>query len=290
MDYVYLILATVLISTTSIFASFYNRRTEGMKNASLTYNFINIASVLFTWLIIYVIDFSFELSVLPYAIAFGICFSITTICLVFALKNGPVALTSLILQFSLIGVTAYGLLFWNQEITPLIIIGIVMTAISLYLCLYSGKDTKTNVKITKKWLILVALVFLGNATCTILQKSEQIAFNGKHGNMFMFFGTVISLITTTILFSRGDKTQFKQIVKSSGVFPVLAGIFNAGLNLCIILLATSSLSPSIIYPVIAVGGLMLTTLASAFIFKERLKWWQWLGIVLGAVAVAILSI
>ena len=61
-------------------------------------------------------------------------------------------------------------------------------------------------------------------------------------------------------------------------------------NLFVIFLATSPISPSVIYPVIAVGGLSVSSIFSLVVFKEKLYWWQWLGILVGAVAVVLLSI
>ena len=83
---------------------------------------------------------------------------------------------------------------------------------------------------------------------------------------------------------------YKPAMKKSWYFPIIAGSCNVVLNLFVLLLASTSLSPSLIYPVIGVGGLMIVTLISLFVFKEKLRWQQWLGIGIGAVATALLSI
>ena len=80
------------------------------------------------------------------------------------------------------------------------------------------------------------------------------------------------------------------MLKDSCIYPIVEGICNVLLNLFVILLASTILSPSMVYPIIGVGGLMIVTLVSIFAFKERLRWWQWLGVVIGAMATALLSI
>jgi drug/metabolite transporter (DMT)-like permease len=35
---------------------------------------------------------------------------------------------------------------------------------------------------------------------------------------------------------------------------------------------------------------MIVTIFSKFAFKEKLLWWQWVGVLIGAIAVAVLSI
>lgn len=55
-------------------------------------------------------------------------------------------------------------------------------------------------------------------------------------------------------------------------------------------MALTALSPSLIYPVLGVGGLAVVTIFSLLVFKEKMRWWQWIGVAVGAVAVLLLSI
>jgi drug/metabolite transporter (DMT)-like permease len=115
-------------------------------------------------------------------------------------------------------------------------------------------------------------------------------FDGKYGNFLMVVATGISTLACLVIYLRSDRRDTKVITRSCWYFPVLAGILNALLNLFVILMATSDLSPSLIYPVIAVGGLAVTSIFSLVAFKEKLHWWQWVGVAVGAVAVALLSL
>ena len=58
----------------------------------------------------------------------------------------------------------------------------------------------------------------------------------------------------------------------------------------LIILATSPISPSLIYPSLAIGSLMVNIVFSAFVFKEKMRWWQWVGVGIGALATGILSL
>ena len=66
-------------------------------------------------------------------------------------------------------------------------------------------------------------------------------------------------------------------------------ITNGLINLLIILLTMSILSLTLIYPIMAVGGIMVVTMFSTIVFKEKMYWFQWVGLLVGCVAVAILS-
>ena len=69
-----------------------------------------------------------------------------------------------------------------------------------------------------------------------------------------------------------------------------AGVSNLALNVLVMLMALTTLSPSLVYPVIGVGGLAVVTIFSLLVFKEKMRWWQWVGIIIGMIAVLLLSI
>ena len=87
-----------------------------------------------------------------------------------------------------------------------------------------------------------------------------------------------------------DKADFAKIEKKQSAYPVLAGVTNFIVNLLGLYFVSTPLSTNIIYPVLGVGCLMLVTIASKFIFKEKMAKVQWAGVIVGAVAIALLSI
>ena len=288
MPYIYLITTVFLQSCLSILCAFYNRKNEGKKDASSLYSFLLLTSVFVAWVVMFLIDGQFDWAVIPYALLFAIGFIAAMVMMVEALKHGPVVLTSLIMQLSLIGATIWGFFFWGDQFSWLVGIGLALVAFSLWLCLYTGQ--KESQKISVKWLLCVSLMFTGNASCTIVQKTQQIVFDGKYGNFTMMIATCISALVAFLLYLRSDRRDSKCLLKTSWYYPVSAGVLNALANLFVILMATTSLSPSLIYPVLSIGSLMVTTCFSVFIFKEKMRWWQWVGVAIGATAVVLLSI
>ena len=289
MDYLFLIGAVFLIASISVLAGFYNRRTENDKDASPLYSLIFVSSVLFYWFVTLCIDgFAMDARVIPYSLIFSAGYTTCIVSLVFALRCGPVGLTSLFLQLSIISATIWGFFFWDTEATPLVIVGLVLVIISIWLCLYEGKGE--GKKINLKWIFFISLSFFGNAAGTITQKTQQLKFDGKYGSFFMFTAMIFAFIYCLFAYLKSDRSDSKKIMRSSSPFPIAAGIFNGTSNLFIIILATSPLSPSLVYSVIGVGGLMVTTLFSLFVFKEKMNAAKWAGLVIGTIAIGILSI
>ena len=162
-----------------------------------------------------------------------------------------------------------------------------MVVCAITLCLYTKeKDEKP---ISLKWLFYVVLAFFGNAGCTIIQRTQQMQYNGQHGKMLMLFAMGFSALVYLFTYLRSDKSDMVVMLKKFGWIPVCAGICNLISNALVMLMAITDLSPSLIYPVIGVGGLAVVTIFSLFVFKEQMYLWQWLGVAVGAVAVALLS-
>ena len=144
-----------------------------------------------------------------------------------------------------------------------------------------------NVSVPQVWVLVC---FFGNLFCTIVQKEQQLAYEGAHGNQLMFFGVLIALVVSIPLYLCSDRSDSRVLVKRAWFWPVLAGASNLIMNFFLMRLANSTLSPSIVYPSIAVIPLAVITLISFFAFGEKPKWWQWIGMVIGMLSIVMLSL
>ncbi len=290
MTYLYLIGSVFFVASTSILGGFYNRKNEGKKGTLSFYNFLIIGSVFIGWLVIFLFDRSFNVAVLPYSFLFAICYTACAIGTIYALKTGLVLLTSLMLQLSLIAVAIWGFIAEWQDPKWWTWLGLGLVAVALWLCLNSGKKSGDSNKLSWQWFVAVGVMFFGNAGCSIVQKTQQMEFDGKYGSFLMLVAMAISVTVCFALYMRDDRSESKEIFVASWYYPVVAGVANVLLNLAVMAMATSELSPSLIYPVLAVGSLIVTTIFSMVAFKEKMRWWQWLGVGLGMIATAILSV
>lgn len=291
MPYLYLIISILCAAAASVMGAFYNSKTNGKRDAAPLYNLIYGISVLTGWIILFISEPSFDVGVIPYSVGFGTCYIICEFGFVKALRTGSISLTTLILNLALIATTVWGFFFWDTKFTWLIGIGLVLVVIAIWLCLYTGKE-KNAAKITPKWIIYSLMAFGGNAGCAIIQRSQQIAFDGKHGNMLMLGGISMAVVFFIIMYLRSNKSDSLFILKKATPFPIISGVGNLLLNVIIIVLTRfpKETPPSIIYPSLAIGSLSITGICSLLIFKEKLKLSQWIGIGIGAIAVALLSL
>ena len=219
----------------------------------------------------------------------GLCFALSVLSVIYAVGKGPVTLTALVQQFSLIGVALWGFLFWDEAISVYSIAGIVTAVCALFLCIYTGKG-KSGQKINAKWFILALLIFIGGAGCSIIQRQQQIVFEGEYGSQLMFFAALVAVLSCIPVLAASDRSEIFLIKKKAYLYPIAAGSGSVLLNLFSILLVSTSLSPSLIYPSTAIGSLLLTMIFSVLFLKEKCRWWQWIGFAAGLAAVFLLSL
>lgn len=289
MMYAYLVMAMAFSAAITVSGRLYNTKNAGLTHISCLYNVIVPISATLGWFVFWCRDFSFDIHVLPYSFLYGIGYSCFTFGILNALKNGSTSLTALAKQLSLVGVSIWGFLFWDTRFTAATIIGIVLIVISLVLCLFT-KERGGNSGNLFKWLFFAALTAAGNAGCSIIQKYQQLAFHYQHKNMFMFFGVLFASVFCLLLACKEDKQNWPVAFKKSWMFPALAGLSSSFSNSCILLLIRQEMSPAIIYPGVAVGGLMITIFISLLCFRERIRPLQWCGLAIGAVALVLLSV
>lgn len=288
MPYLYLILAVVTCSSSSICGKLFHKQVGSCRGNGVFYNFLLMISVFVGWGLLYAIDFSFDAGVLLYSAMFAACYAACQFGTIRALEHGPATLTALFNSLSLILTAIWGLIFWDAPLTVFVVVGLALVVASITLCVYTKSNEEKS--ISAKWLFYVTLAFLGNAGCSIVQRTQQIQYGGQHGNMLMLFATGFCAVLYLFIYLRSDKSDAKVMLRRSGWLPVCAGICNLILNLMAILMASTALSPSLIYPVIGVGGLSIVTVFSLLVFKEKMSRRQWLGVALGAVAVVLLSL
>lgn len=289
MNVLYLFLAMTFSAMITVGGRLYNKRCEGMGDVVRFYNILVPFFASLGWLALWAFDFSFDVGILPYSLLYGLGYCAFTVGMLGALKHGSTSLTGLIKQISLVAVSFWGFAFWSTPFTLLTGIGIFLTVLSLFLCL-SKKKGEASFSHMGKWLFYVSLVALGNAGCSIVQRYQQMAFDYQHKNAFMFFGVAFATLISALWACGEKKAAWRRVFCESWWCPALAGLSSAASNLFILLMIKERLSTSVIYPGIAVGGLIITTLIAFFGFKEKLRRAQWVGLGVGALALVLLNL
>ena len=284
MNAVLLMLTVLGLSIQEISKKEYQKRVQGG-----VFSFFAAYAVLAT--LVFVItgkgSFHFTAAATGYSVAFAVAYCMASIFSFLALKCGPMSLTSLVLSYSLIIPTFYGILVLGEPTDPMLYIGIALLLISLVLINLEGK--REEKKITPRWVLFAALAFVGNGACSTIQKMQQTAFDGLYKSEFMIVGLLITAVVLALVAIATERKQMLPNLKKGVICYSACGIANGVVNFLVLVLATA-MPASVMFPVISAGGIVLTALVSILLYKEKLSHWQKLGFVLGVAAIVVLNL
>lgn len=231
--------------------------------------------------------FSFTKDMIFYAIPFSLCYTVAYICTMFAIKNGPLSLTSLIISCSIAVPVIYGVIALDEPFGLALMAGIITLFLSVLFV--SEPFKRKNSQISLKWVFHISAVFLSNGICIIFQKLFQITDKGAHSNEFMILSLAITLITILIFVLIYERKQALPFLKNGVLWPVLCGVGNGMANQLTMMLAVT-LPASFLYPVQSAGAIIITAIVSLIIYREKMSFSQKAGFIFGVLAIILFNI
>ena len=278
----YLIIVIACISGQNITKKMYTKKASG----SGAYLF-SACTALFSMLffIVTLRDFRWESGIIPYSVAFALSFAVSNLFGVLAIGAGPLSLSSLMISYSLMIPTFYGVFFLKESINIFFLIGLGLLIISLFFV--NKKNDRSPV--TVKWVLFVFLSFAGNGLCSTFPKMQQAKFDGACKNEFMILSlAMVSVILITAALISGKKDIKKNLRHARFIAPG-CGIMNGLTNMLVMIL--SGLIPvSLMFPLISAGGIIVTYIISKFVYKEKLTKMQFAGFLMGIASIVFLNI
>lgn len=222
---------------------------------------------------------------------FGLLFAASTSCYSYALKIGPLAHSAFLFSTSMLIPTLASVWLWGEALTLSSVIAIALLLVAFYLIVgQSGRGIQR--KGSRRWLLLCICSLIASGTASLAIKCHQLATVGQDSISVVGFGLVVAGLSCTLLgalLGRGRTMVSTDFLKCNWHTLLLAAGTTALGNIVYGYLSSRMVGPYL-FPVIAGGNLLLTTLASVLLFKERLSHSSMVGIGLGLLAVFILNL
>lgn len=266
----------------------YNKRHE--KGGFVFTSLVSFAAMLFFLFYDIIADesgLSFSPQMIPYAFIAGILYCAASLFTYLAIRMGSFALSMLILSYSLVFPTLYGVIFCGDKTTVFSYLGFAAIAVSLFLV--RGDSKKEESKFSLKWLVMISLSTIGSGFFSVITRMQQIKFNNAQTNEFMVLALLISALT---LFTVGvvmDKRDTLTILKKGTPYAICAGVSNGATNL-LSLITNLFVLISISSPTRSAIKTAMSFILSVFVYKEKLMPRQIMGVAVGIVAVVFLNI
>ncbi len=228
----------------------------------------------------------FEAALLPYVVGFAAAYGSAAFFSLLAVQAGSMSLTSLAISYSLVIPTLYGLLFLGEPVSVTLVLGVLLLLGSLFLVNVRKGDTAVN----RRWLVYALLAFAGNGVCSTVQTVQQRQFAGQFKSEFMMSAMLLLSLfffVAALLFRRREVLP---CLRQGWPAMMTNGLCNGATNLFVMLLVSGGMAASVMFPVISGGGLVLTTLLSVLVYRERLSLPQYVGLAMGTVSVVLMNL
>lgn len=224
--------------------------------------------------------------------AMGLAALISSVGNLLAFKYGPVSVSVLIVSsLAMLLASLAGPIFWHESVSTLQIIGMGLCILSMLLLTEKSVVKKASFA----WILALLAGGFGGGVQGPIQKvlatsdcaGENLAFV-----LYTFIFCTLASLIVLLLVRRGGDAEKKQplfslkgrillLVLSQTVLSVFLNINNLHL--------VAELPTVIFFPSYSIGGLLLTSVASCLLFKEKLSKRQLIGFGVGLAALLLIS-
>lgn len=226
-------------------------------------------------------------SISAYSVGLGLLFGIVTMLSNFyklsALSKGPMHITILITTSSMIIPAMSGFILFGEPFS----IGKGIAILTLILFIYLSLKREKSEKIDKTWIFYCGAAFLFQGIIGIIQKIHQSSVHKDELFLFLAVSFLFSFLFARII-SKREKSSY-QFEKKQYIFAVICGICTFIMNY--LNLKLSGVLPSqFFFPLINGGSIILTSLISITVFKEKITTLQLIGLIGGIISLIFICI
>lgn len=271
------------VSLTSTATNFASKKYNAKCSGALLYTMLAavFSAVVFG---IFVTNWNMTGSIFIHALYFAIANCTSIFFTVKSYRYGLFSLTVLIISYSLLIPTFYGIIILGEPISKSFVIGLLLVVISIFLT--SGKIEK-NEGFSLRWIVCVILAFIGGGMCSVTQRMGQIACDNI--NLLMFTAFVQVAVICGVLGIITEKNDIKNFAKSGWYIAVLGGLLNGITNILVVDLNTK-MKASVMFPVISVFVLTVSFLFALLLYREKLLKRQIFGYIIGTISVIVINL
>lgn len=280
--YLLIILASV---TQSASAKLFNRGSAH----SAVFNAIKSCTALLSFALIAAFGFTPHLPTLALGALYGICMCISMYFGYQALRCGPMALTSMLVSFSLVIPLIWGITAGNETLKTIQYPALALLFLSIILTnadkLGAAKQGESNYGL---WILFVGITFACNGICSILQKKHQTLYPEAYSIEFMLFAMLPCAIVFVISALKSISLKEWPTIKGKR-YGVLAGLSNGIAGFFTLVLAGLE-NASVLFPIISAGTILAALICGRILFREKLKVNHYFALAAGMIAVVLLKL
>ena len=277
------LLLVILCSTSIALILKHNDTRNGELIVLLAGNYL-VASLIALILLLINPSAKFSFQTLLFGAALGFLFVITFFALALAIRHAGTGLAITSSRLSVIIPIIISILFFNESPNELYVIGFLFTLITFVLFYFSVKSGHKDGDGILKYFFLIA-VFIGIGINDFALKFFKVWRSELEEPFFVFFIFSSAFIYSTIYII----AKKIRIIPQTALWGLVLGVPNV-LTTVFLLSALAILPAIVVFPLMNVGIILLTTFMAYLIWKEKLNRWGILALASGLLAIILLSL
>lgn len=219
------------------------------------------------------------------------------------MSMGPLSYSSFYFSASLMVPVVASLTLWGEPASPFKLAGLALFLLSFYFIQVLGaRPQAAQAKADIRWLVYCLLAFLFNGLLPIVAKLHQLEMNGQEAPELMLIGfssACVCALTAWVALGRRAELQHRPEAAlgapirrvSWSAIGLIACIGAAtGIGNALVAYLTSRLPGALLFPFVNGTMIVLLTLASAWLFREKLSRGGLLGIGTGLLAMIAVNL
>ncbi len=222
------------------------------------------------------------------AVIIGVLFVVVFYLFAICSQKLSVTMTAMSSKMSVVIPVFVLLYLFNDEINTLKIIGLILVIISLYLMMKPNRSSK----IDKKYLFIPVLIFVGaGISDTLFGYAKRLCDIASSTDSALFVSAIfgISFLLGILVFPFTLKKGKPVVRKVDLIGGIALGVINF-LGVYFFTYAQGAFSASVFFPIFNVGVVALSALSGLIFFKERLNKFNYIGLFVSLLAIALISI
>ena len=217
----------------------------------------------------------------------GFLFIVTFNLLAFGTQKIGIAISTVANKMSMIIPVIIGISLFSEKLGMFKLIGIVLAISAIYMT--STKSGKLS--FDKKFLPIILLIFFGQGMADgTLNWAQKFSINDENtplffASVFLIAGILGSVFLIYETIKNGFKLEFKNLI-----WGIALGIPNyLTLHFFVRSLQSPIFESSQVFPIVNMGVIVLTALAGILLFREKLSFFNWGGILVAVLAISLIT-
>ncbi len=277
------ILLTILCSSSIALILKYNATRKNQPVVMLMGNYF-IASIISAIMIFIKGNAEYSNEALLYGLILGPMFIGSFFIFAKAVEFAGTALATVSSRLSVVIPVFLVVVFFGEIPNTQIYLGFSLTILTIILFYLSLNHKKNKDGDKKKYLFLIGVLLFIGVNDFAMKFFQLLRTSGEESFFVYMIFTTAFIVGAVVIFTKKIKIE-----KSEFLTGLVLGIPNY-FSTVFLLAALSTLPAMIVYPVINIGVIMVTTLAAYLIFKEKLNYFGIAALILGTVAIILLGI